>query len=397
MKGLSDRLLGNPARFSFGNRVFNFITLLATAMTAAVVVLNLICGWLLVWDIFFTGFWLAMYVLARFRGHFARTSIATVGVLVFVFLPYIWLSSNGSETAIPYYTIVFAAAIGVVLKGRWRLFFTVAMLLVIEGLMIHEAGSVAGAFQVPYISRTVSLFVMIGGMALLIAVYSNTYFMEKERSDAYAKTIEEQYRQQVYYMKNLDEVIDKLKSERHDFNNHLGVIYGLLENGEEDRGKAYAKQLVKRSEKYRNIVNIPYPMLRAMLNYKLSGAEEAGIDLRLDVRVPKGLVLNEIDTTVILGNLLDNAIEACSRLEESERYLQFSLAYKPDYLVIRVENPMEGELAEVEGFYSTSKPDSENHGFGLKNVAYLVNRHHGLMKIKPKAGVFAVRIALLVN
>lgn len=73
------------------------------------------------------------------------------------------------------------------------------------------------------------------------------------------------------------------------------------------------------------------------------------------------------------------------------------LAYKPDYLVIRVENPMDGEPISLGGSYRTSKSDYENHGFGLKNIADLVNRHHGLMKIVPERGVFAVQIALLVK
>lgn len=397
MEGIRDKLLGDPIRFSLENRVFNFIALLAAGMTAFVALFNLIFGWLLIWDLAFTGYWLAMYVLARFRGHFARTSTVTVGVLVFAFLPYIWLSSSGSESAIPFYSLVFAAAIGIVVRGRKRLFFTISMVVVIEGLMIHEAGSVAAALQVPYISRSLSLFVMLGGLSLLILVFSNTYVREKERNDAYAKTIEEQVRQQLYYMENLDEVIDKLKSDRHDFNNHLGVLYGLLENGEPDQARAYAKELIQRADAYRNVINIPYPMLRAMLNYKLSGAEAAGIDLRLDIRLPEGLALNEIDTTVILGNLLDNAMEACARVKEGNKYLRMELAYKPDYLVIQMENPMEGEGLAGGGVYQTSKPDQENHGFGLKNISDLVDRHHGLMKIVPEAGVFAVQIALLVK
>ena len=89
---------------------------------------------------------------------------------------------------------------------------------------------------------------------------------EKARSEDYARTIDAQYRQQLYYMENLEELIYKLKSERHDFNNHLGVIFGLLENGETDKVKAYASGLIRAAEKYRSIVNIPYSMLRAMLN-----------------------------------------------------------------------------------------------------------------------------------
>ena len=108
-------------------------------------------------------------------------------------------------------------------------------------------------------------------------------------------------------MENLEEVIYRLKSERHDFNNHLGVIYGLLGNGEKDEATVYASQLVQTAEEYCNIVDLPYSMFR------------------------------------------------------------------------------------------TTKPDLDNHGFGLPNISYLVSRHNGLMKIEQEDGVFSVNIALLAK
>ena len=144
------------------------------------------------------------------------------------------------------------------------------MMLMDQLLIILEAGSIEAASHMPYINISIVLGVMTCGMAVLIILYSNTYMKEKARSEDYAKTIEEQYKQQLYYMENLEELIYKLKSERHDFNNHLGVIYGLLENGETENATSYASQLIKTAEEYRNIADLPYSMIRAMLNYKLS-------------------------------------------------------------------------------------------------------------------------------
>jgi sensor histidine kinase regulating citrate/malate metabolism len=109
------------------------------------------------------------------------------------------------------------------------------------------------------------------------------------------------------------------------------------------------------------------------------------------------LQLNEFDMTVILGNLLDNAVEACTRMDEANRYIDLNITYKPDYLVIQIENPMGREPVLKNGAYRTTKPDFDNHGFGLDHIAYLVSRHNGLMKIEPDGGVFKVSIALMVK
>ena len=96
-----------------------------------------------------------------------------------------------------------------------------------------------GQFKLTDLDTSILFSFLTSAMAVLIIIYSNTYRKEKQRSELYSRTIEEQYQQQLYYMESLEELIYKLKSERHDFNNHLGVIYGLLESGESDKASSY--------------------------------------------------------------------------------------------------------------------------------------------------------------
>ena len=397
MKSLGNRLLGDEAQFSFENRVFNFVSLLGVAMTSAGILSNWYFGSPFIIDLIFAAFLLVSYYHSRFAGGFKVMAVLAVGVLVFAYIPYMWLSSEGSQSVIPFYSVIFIAAICIILQGHIRLIMVVSMMLMDQLLIIFEAGSIEAACHMPYINISIVLGVMTCGMAVLIILYSNTYMKEKARSEDYAKTIEEQYKQQLYYMENLEELIYKLKSERHDFNNHLGVLYGLLENGETENATTYASQLIETAEEYRNIADLPYSMIRAMLNYKLSGARLEGIELRLDIRVPKGLPLNEFDITVILGNLLDNAVEACKNVDADKRYIRLELTYKPDYLVIQIENPTKEDPVLKDGAFHTTKPDADEHGFGLQNIAYLVSRHNGLIKIEPEGGVFRVSIALLAK
>ncbi len=398
MKNIGSKILGDSAVFSFDIRLFHVASLMGAVMTMSGILIDLTNGAIYMVDIIFAGCWIVSYYLSRFKGLFNVASIASVAILVFAFMPYLWLYSNdGIAGPAPYYSVLFIAVICIVLKGYQRLLSIISVMIVQQLLILHDVGSYKALFETVIFRISAHLVLMTVAMAVLIIIYTNTYRKERARSTAYAKTIEEQYRQQLYYMETLEALIYKLKSERHDFNNHLGVIYGLLETGETDKAMAYGVQLIKAAEEYRSIVNLPYSMIRAMLNYKLSAAEEAGIALRLDIRLPDGLPLNESDITVILGNLLDNAIEACKNVPEEKRYIGLVLTYKPDYLVIQIENPTSTNLPLKDGAYRTTKPDFEDHGFGLSNISYLVRRHNGLMKIEPEAGTFKVSIALLAK
>lgn len=399
MKGFGDQLIGDAERFTFEQRIFNFVILLSIGLTAFGTIMDLYYKASITIDLLFLGCWVLTYYLVRFRGLFDTVSVVSTGVLVFAFFPYIWISSGGSGSIIPLYSIAFIAIISIILKGRFRLAMVISLLaveLLLLGREVYLCGKIAffETDTLNLIAFALQLTVIMAVMAALIIVYSNTYLKEKARSEAYGKTIEEQFHQQVYYMENLEQLNYRLKSERHDFNNHLGVIYGLLENGETDNAKGYCTRLVKTAQEYQNIVNIPYATLRAMLNYKLSAALESGVALKIDVDVPGRLSLNEFDIAVILGNLLDNAAEACAKVDEADRYITLTLQYKPDYLVLQIENPMPTAMA---GDLRTSKPDAEKHGFGLHNIEFLVGKHNGLLKIEPGNGVFSVSIALLVE
>jgi len=402
MNKIGGILIGEPGKFTFEERIFNFAVLLGIILTVFGTVMDMYYKVSILVDLIFVGCWILSYYLSKFRGFFSVVSVISMGIFIFGFIPYIWIASGGSSSIIPYYNIVFVAIICIVLNGKFRTFM-VASVFVVELLLVGRDISLAGSLSAALVRSmnmtdfSIHICVIMTATAILIIVYSNTYMREKARSDEYSRIIEEQYRQQLYYMENLEQVIHKLKSERHDFNNHLGVIYGLLEAGETDKAQNYTKQLVKTAEEYQNIVNIPYSMVRAMLNYKLSAAMESGIELRLDISVPAGLTLNEFDFAVILGNLLDNAMEACAAMDESSGYIGLSILYKPDYLIIQVENPVNIESVPKDERNRTTKSDSENHGFGLSNIEYLVNKHNGLMKIGPENGVFKVSIALLFD
>ncbi len=215
-------------------------------------------------------------------------------------------------------------------------------------------------------------------------------------------------------MENLKQLINKLKVERDDFSQQLGFIYGLLKQDETTAACESTGKVLERVEDCHNIVKIPYPIIAVMLNYKLVVAREEGIELRLNVKIPEELKVDEYELIIILGNLLDNAVKACRKIEDRNRYLDLSIRYKQEYLVIIVENPViesqpgKEPLKQNRGNHiiydienkenfddKVGYSDQENYLFGLSNIEYLLNKHNGIMKIEEENDVFKVDIALL--
>ncbi len=402
---LISRLIGTADQFSFEHRILNFAFLLAIFMTFVGVVIGIITGvnWLfwVIADII----WIILFYQVRFKGHFKTMALITFSFLIFVFFPYSWIYNFGSHGVFLFYSVLLIAMIATVLTGTSRYVMVSAMMVVtltLISLEYYYPDLIKGyeSYEIAatrYMDITVNLMVCLFIISLLIIVYSNIYKKEKERSDSYARSIEEHYQQQLYYMENLEQLIYKLKSERHDFNHHLGVIYGLLEEDETAAVSEYTGKLVENAEEYQNIVNVPHSVLRAMLNYKLSAAQEEGIELKLKVKIPEELDVDQFELTIILGNLLDNAVEACLKIEETRRYIDLSVLYKTDYLVISIENPVAEEQVLQDGKPRTTKKDSENHGFGIDNIEYLVKKHDGMIKIEEENGIFKVDIAMLIG
>jgi sensor histidine kinase YesM len=397
-------LVGDREHFPFEERVFHFVMLISALMMVVGTALDVfyaVPGTVVI-DILFLLCWSVAYLLSRAGRRFGIVSKAAIIVLIFLFLPYLWLSNGGFMSGpLLCYFLLSAAIICIIFSGRLRFFMLLCMLAVVLGLVLNGAlndASVAGGVWrvMDYILFAVQFLMLLAAIAALIIVYSNMYMKEKALKEAGAKTIEAQYRQQLYALESMEQLVTRLKSERHDFNNHLGVIYGLFQSGEVEKAGAYAASLVSVAEEYQSLVAIPYPTLRAILNYKLSLAREEHIELRLDVNIPPGLNLNEFDLAIIFGNLLDNAIEANRTLEENHRYLKLRLVYKPDYLLIGAENPYGAERIPGGRGHST-KSQPEEHGFGLRNIDYLIKKHSGFMNIAQANGVFKAELALIAE
>ena len=132
----------------------------------------------------------------------------------------------------------------------------------------------------------------------------------------------------------------------------------------------------------------------SLLNYMLAQARKEQISVRTEVRL-SDVSQHSFDINIILGNLLENAIEAARQAEEKK--LSVNIKEEKGILKIHVENSYSGTLRQKGTKLLTTKKDSNLHGLGLGNVENIVQKYHGTMKIEKKDRLFSVQILLYLG
>lgn len=204
---------------------------------------------------------------------------------------------------------------------------------------------------------------------------------------------QKEYEHQLEYIKNMEKLTYRMKAQRHDFNQHMSCLYGLLDVERYEEAKAYISTLIKDVKEINYIAAIDNPLVAAIVNFKLSIAKEKGIEIICNVSVPTKLPIDDVDLCILLGNTLDNAIEACEKVTE-KKYIVLDIYTKGSYFLIKVINSKLEKINKIEEEILSSKEDKDNHGFGLQNIKYVLAKYDGLFNIEDSLEKFELKMAI---
>lgn len=186
-----------------------------------------------------------------------------------------------------------------------------------------------------------------------------------------------------------------MRSWRHDYHNHIQAAVSYAELGRYTELIAYLKQLDESLYEIDRIVRTGNLMVDAVLNSKLSLMRERSIRTDVSAHVPSEMKVTDPELCVLLGNLLDNAIEACGNLsEEEDRFITIYMDTLQNRFYISVINSMDGKARRHGSTFLSTKPCGELHGFGLQRVDRIVKKYDGFLDRQSEEGVFATEILL---
>jgi len=189
----------------------------------------------------------------------------------------------------------------------------------------------------------------------------------------------------------MHESAERMKSFKHDIELHLTALKDYTAGNKV--ANDYLGRLlgdIEKSEVYSDTGNLPFD---SIINYKLRNAEHDGIKLDIGLFIPPIINVEVADIVVILGNLLDNALEAVEKADK--KIIMLNIKYDKGGLFIKTNNSFDGEVEYLDDdcVIATSKGE-DGHGYGLKNVKKAVEKYGGHMHVDYDDGVFSVGVFL---
>lgn len=235
----------------------------------------------------------------------------------------------------------------------------------------------------------VALLLFLNIMVFSLFENQNANF-EKIREN---ESLESQNRYYSNQLALVQELSEQTRSIRHDLRNLFLGMQVYIRDGKYEELEVYLQKSIDVGNLMTFYANTGNNLVDSLLNYKLQEAEKMDVKVNVDLKVPSQLELEGFNLTVVLGNLLDNALTALQQCTE-DRKLSITLQQEKGYLRIRIQNTFSGIVKCRNGKFITSKSDKENHGIGLSNVEKMVQKNGGIMHCEVKNHCFDVMIFL---
>ncbi len=244
--------------------------------------------------------------------------------------------------------------------------------------------------------NTVSALICVSMLVINIGVFYLCHMMAENYRQLHESGI---YRQQTYaYQNQLDIIMEsqgRIRALRHDMKNHILALELLLQRQEWSEAKRYLSSMQGFMENPAEYATTGNDAVDSLLNYKLRRAKEMLNTVETKINIPEKLILHSFDLNVVLGNLLDNAIDAAAQTDEKR--LRVEIKLDRGILFINMRNScretVSGHFIRLE----TTKADAANHGIGLGNVRRIVEKYHGDMDMACEAGGMEIDIIMYVD
>lgn len=236
-------------------------------------------------------------------------------------------------------------------------------------------------------------FIVLSLIVTILAVAANSKY-QNEKRDKDLMTMSNSLMEKNF--KELQSSQNVIRQQVHDFKNHIRTIDGML--SEDTRAKEYIEALLAVSYSQAKLCHSGNEIIDSIINCKLIDAKNEKIRLEYIVTLSAPVRIASIDICAVLANQIDNALEACAKLGETEeRYVKIEIRQKETFLFFKVINPAaEDPFNEKHELISTKENAAGLHGFGVKNISETVTRYGGVLKNEYDNGLFT-SVAMIPN
>lgn len=221
---------------------------------------------------------------------------------------------------------------------------------------------------------------------ILLEQLSKNYALENENRQL---ALEKYYQNKQFEL--IQDSVNKVRQDKHEYKKHISMINYLYEKDDRDELKKYLNQLgesILIEDTYADTGNKAFD---SIINYRVQKMKEKNIDVHIDVAIMEEIALSIYDLNIIVGNLLDNSMEAAEKT--NDKWVKIEIIQKNKKFNIHISNSyMESDITEN---IRTTKQNKEEHGFGIENIKKTLEKYNYVYDIDKTNGVYTTYISVM--
>ena len=267
-------------------------------------------------------------------------------------------------------------------------------------LALIPFASVVSCFLLIEIAKEIiSTDTMILCMCVIFSIVVTNYIVflivHKYTGMAEKRLEEEMIYQEIAYIDEYYQDVEKYQEQiqdiKHDMKNQLAALYDAVERGEQELVRDTLSEMLGDIRLAEDIIYSANPILNSLLKVKVAKAREKGIEVTVKAFVPKKMSIESGDMGVLYGNLIDNAIEACAKVQGNNRFVDVETKYQDGKLLIVIRN---SKNPERNPDFKTTKEDKRRHGRGIRSVRRVAEQYGGNLLLEDEGGTFKASLLL---
>lgn len=198
------------------------------------------------------------------------------------------------------------------------------------------------------------------------------------------------------YYEEIENMYRTMRMWKHNYHNHLQVMQAYIRMQQMKELESYLEDMQGEMVTMETVLKTGNVQADAILNSKIALMKHYGIPVDVTAIVPNDVGMTGTELSVLLGNLLDNALEACLKIDDpNKRFIRIYIDILKDQLYICVTNAMVGKAHSQNGVFASTK--NSRHGFGLLSIDHIVKKNKGYLNRKSEQDVFATEVMLPIK
>ncbi len=246
------------------------------------------------------------------------------------------------------------------------------------------------------LKRYVAMLMAVEFSLILINVISSFMIFVLNSSHKAAEelsVIKQQDEQRRQYAENIRYRYDEIRRIRHDMKQSYTVLETLLSQNQISEALEYIRAGKSAISKTEVIIDVGNEFVNSILNTKLSAAKQLGIEVICSCAKDISGI-EAADMCTLLGNMLDNAIEAAEQCPPEKRLIEVKITSSDGKVVIHAMNSIKGSVLDENNELKTTKQDSDEHGFGVKSIRLIAKKYSGTVNYFEENGELGCRVVL---